>query len=281
MQQQENQNYQNQNLPIQQYQEQVAEYQGPRRLSLFILIAKTFLGFVGGTIGSLVLLIILLLSASVLQPVLSPAQATTEQVGPIFIVIIMAMVFVTSLLSSIITPMLLSYTEKERYPKLISTLYQIFIFNLVIFAFTAPIYLTTNTANLTVTAYAAGLQIVFVATASSLIMEIMNDANYPLLGVYTTLIGILVGTAINLMIYQLMSSAVVLLFAALPVIWASIGFFQAALAMIYSWFYTTWGIDFLSSSTRFGLDYAGQAEEEEEEEEEVKEDQEGGDFLKG
>ncbi len=279
MQQQENQNYQNQNLPIQQYQEQVAEYQGPRRLSLFILIAKTFLGFVGGTIGSLVLLIILLLSASVLQPVLSPAQATTGQVGPIFIVIIMAMVFVTSLLSSIITPMLLSYTEKERYPKLISTLYQIFIFNLVIFAFTAPIYLTTNTANLTVTAYAAGLQIVFVATASSLIMEIMNDANYPLLGVYTTLIGILVGTAINLMIYQLMSSAVVLLFAALPVIWASIGFFQAALAMIYSWFYTNWGIDFLSSGTSFGADYAGQAEEEEEEE--VKEDKEGGDFLKG
>ncbi|MCC7432086.1 hypothetical protein IT412_01025 [Candidatus Peregrinibacteria bacterium] len=255
---------------------------GPRQLSLFTLFAKTFLGLCGGMFGSLILLLIFLASSSILQPVLSPADAGADQVNPIFIVILMAMIFVTSLISSMLSPLLLSYTERLRYPKIITALYQIFIMNLVVFFFTAPIYLTTSTTSLEFTAYAAGLQIVLVAMASSLFMEIINDQRYPLLGVYTSLLGILVATATNVFIFQILKSTTVLLFAALPITWASIGFFQATLAMIYYWYYINWGNDFLAASTSYGSEYAGVAEEEAEieAEEKLPEDKDGGDFLK-
>ncbi len=257
-----------------------AESYGPRQVSLFTLFAKTFMGLCGGIFGSLILLLIFLASSSVLQPVLSPAEATGESVNPIFIVILMAMIFATTLISSLLTPWLLSYTERLRYPRIVTAIYQIFIVNLIIFAFTAPIYLTTSTSNLELSAFAAGLQIVMVSLSSALIMEILNDEKYPLLAVYTTVIGVLVATAVNLFLFQMMKSATVLLFAALPITWASIGFFQACLAMIYYWYYINWGNDFLASTTSYGTEYAGVQEEVEEAEEELPEDKAGGDFLK-
>jgi uncharacterized membrane protein len=128
------------------------ETYGPRPISLFTVFAKTFLGICGGMFGSLILLLIFLAASSVLQPVLSPADATNESVNPIFIVILMAMIFATSLISSILTPWLLSYTERLRYPRIVTAIYQIFIMNLIVFAFTAPIYLTTSTTSLCNTA---------------------------------------------------------------------------------------------------------------------------------
>jgi len=265
--------------PLQQPQ-QPAESYGPRQVSLFTLFAKTFMGLAGGTFGSLILLLIFLATSSVLQPVLSPAEATGEQVNPIFIVILMAMIFATTLISSLLTPWLLAYTERLRYPRIVTSIYQIFIVNLIIFAFTAPLYLTTSTTNLEFTAYAAGMQILMVSLSSALIMEILNDDRYPLLAVYTTVIGVLIATAINLFLYQMMKSATVLLFAALPITWASIGFFQAALAMIYYWYYLNWGNDFLATTTSYGTEYAGVEEEVEEAEQELPEDKAGGDFFK-
>lgn len=294
----QNQNYpvqQEQNAPYTQLQNQnqgqaysdgqsaaATEWYGPRQVSLFTLFAKTFLGLCGGIFGSLILLLIFLASSSILQPVLSPADATTDQVNPIFIVILMAMIFATSLISSMLAPWLLSYTERLRYPRMVTATYQVFIVNLIIFAFTAPIYLSTSTNSLEFTAYAAGLQIIMVCLSSALIMEILNDQKYPLLGVYTSVIGVLIATAINLFLFQMLKSATVLLFAALPITWATIGFFQAAIAMIYYWYYLNWGNDFLASSTSYGTEYAGVEEEEEEEEAErqLPEDKEGGDFFK-
>ncbi len=256
---------------------------GPRPLSLFTLFAKTFLGFAGGIIGSLVLLLIFLVASSILQPVLNPASTSTETINPIFIVILMAMIFATTLITSIITPWLLSYTEKLRYPRLNTAIYQIFIINLIIFAFTAPIYLTTSTTSIEFTAYAAGLQVILVSTASALILEILNDQKYPLLGVYTSIIGILIATAVNLFIFKLFKSPTVLLFASLPIIWGSIGFFQASLAMVYHWYYINWGNDFLASNASFGIDYAGTQREvyqEELEQQQETEDKIGSDFFK-
>lgn len=265
-----------------QQQQENQEVYGPRQVSLFTLFAKTFLGLCGGVFGSLLLLIIFLASSSILGPVLNPAEATTDQVNPIFIVILMAMIFITSLISSMLTPWLLSYTEKLRYPRMTTAIYQIFILNLIIFAFTAPIYLSTSTTSLEFTAYAAGLQVLMVCLSSALIMEILNDEKYPLLGVYTSVVGVLIATAVNLFLFQLFKNATVLLFAALPVTWASIGFFQATLAMIYYWYYMNWGNDFLASATSYGNEYAEVAEEEKEEEieKELPEDKDGQDFFK-
>ena len=272
-------NLSNENLqPVQEAQPQ-AEF-ALRRLNFFTLILKTFLGFAGGVIGSLILLVIFLAAASILQPVLLPSGPAGDQVNAVFIMVLMGMIFVTTMITSIITPLLLSLTERERYNRINSAIYQIFILNLVIFLFVAPIYLTASTTSLVFIAYAAGLQIVLVTTASALIMEIVHEDRYPLMAVYSSILGVLLATATALFLYQFMQSGTVLLFAILPLTWTLIGFFQAAIPIFYYWYYTSYGVDFLATTTDYGSDYSLSEEEEEEEQKPEKDDSDGSDFLK-
>jgi hypothetical protein len=257
---------------------------GPRKLSFLTLVLKTFAGFAGGAAGALIMMLIFLSTSSILQPILGGTYGTDNATGessPLFIVVLMAMIFATSIVSSLVSTLLLAYTERDRYTRIATMMSQIFIINLVIFAFVLPIYLTTSTTRLELTAFAAFTQVLLSSTASALILELLHDYRYSLLAVYTTILGILVSAGINFFLYYAAGNATIMLFAALPVIWATIGFSQASLTMVYYWIYETWGSDFLASSATFGADYGvPDTTEEEEEEETQKPDVEGADFLK-
>lgn len=257
----------------------------PRHMSFFTLVLKTLAGFAGGVAGTLVLLLIFLSSSSILQPVLSPAIATEAASGepsPLFMVVLMAMVFATSIVSSMLSTLLLAYTERERYTRIATTMSQVFIVNIVIFAFVLPIYLTTSTTHLQLTAFAAILQVILSSMASAMILELIHDHRYALIAVYTTILAILVASGINFFLYFMSGNATITLFAAQPIIWGLIGFSQSAFAMLYYWIYQTWGSDFLANSANFGGDYGvSYLTEEEEEEVEIAKnpDVEGTDFL--
>lgn len=256
---------------------------GPRKMSFFTVVLKTFAGLVGGIAGTLVLLLIFLSTSSILQPVLGTTvenEFASGEVSPLFMVILMSMIFATSLISSMLSTFLLAYTERDRYTRIATTMSQVFIINIVIFAFVLPIYLTTSTTRLELTAFAAILQIILSAASSSLILELIHDYRYSLLAVYTTVLGVLVATGITFMLYITSGNTTVVLFAALPTLWFFIGLSQGVLAMIYYWIYQTWGSDFLANSTNFGQDY-GIPDQTEEEEQIVHPDVEGGTFLKG
>ena len=257
---------------------------GPRKLTFLTLVLKTFAGFAGGIAGTLVMLLIFLGTSSILQPILGPiagAEAAAGEASPLFVVVLMGMVFATSIVSSMVSTLLLSYTERDRYTRIATCMSQVFIINMVIFAFVLPIYLTTSTTRLELTAFAAFIQVILSTTASALILELIHDHRYALMAVYTTILAILVATGVNYFLYYITGTATVMLFAALPVYWATIGFSQAALTMIYFWIYETWGSDFLASTATFGADYGVPDTSEEEEEEAMqKPDTEGSDFLK-
>lgn len=254
---------------------------GPRRVSFFILVLKTFAGFGGGFAGTVVLLIIFLLSSSILGPLTGATvegELAAGETSPLFLVVLMAMIFATSVVSSLFATLLLAYTERDRYNRLATTMGQVFLANIVIFLFVVPVYLMTSTARLELAAYAAGLQIIISTAASALILELLHDNRYPLLAVYNTLLAILVATALNLLLYSITGSATVLMFATLPVTWSFIGFTQAAFTMFYGWICQTWGVDYLANTASFGTDYG--VPDQTEEEIAVAPDVEGTEFLR-
>ena len=298
---QNDQSYQQQPAVYQQQQQQAAPAQnyqvsgsqnpapesqyGPRKMSFFTLVLKTFAGLGGGLAGSLILLLIFLLSSSILQPILgatAESEAAAGEVSALFMVILMAMVFATSIVSSMVGTLFLCYTERDRYTRISTTMSQVFIINIVIFAFVLPIYLTTSTASLELTAFAAALQIILSAVASAMILELIHDRRYPLIAVYSTILAMLVGSGINFFLYFSMKNATMLLFVALPIIWTLIGFAQGVVQMLYYWIFQTWGSDFLASSASFGSDYGvpDETESEMEAAEPVRADTEGANFLK-
>jgi len=261
-----------------------ADMFGPRKLTFLTLVLKSFAGFAGGIAGTLVLLLIFLGTSSILQPVVggtTAGEAATGEVSPLFMVVLMAMVFATCLVSSMLSTLLLAYTERDRYNRIATTMSQVFIINIVIFAFVLPIYLTTSTARIELTVFAAVLQVILSSASSALILELIHDQKYALLAVYTTVLGIMVSMGINFLLYFTSGNATIVMFAALPIIWSLIGFSQAALTIFYNWLYETWGNDFLASTATFGSDYGVPDTSEEEEEAAMqKPDVEGSDFLK-
>ncbi len=264
-------------------QTQTEYVMGPRKLSFLTLVLKTFAGLAGGIAGTAVLLLIFLSTSSILQPILGQAvavEAAAGETSPLFMVVLMAMVFATSIVSSMLATLLLSYTERDRYTRIATTMSQVFIINIVIFAFVLPIYLTTSTARIELTAFAAFMQVILSATASAMILELIHDHRYALMAVYTTILAILVAVGVNFFIYYTTGTATIMLFAALPIIWGCVGFSQAALGMVYYWIYETWGSDFLASTASFGADYGIPDTSEEEEEEVKRPDVEGGNFFK-
>ena len=259
---------------------------GPRSLSLFTLFVKTFAGLGGGLAGALVLVIIFLAASSFLQPLLGGIeqfdQAGSGTISPLFLFALIGMIFATSLISSMIGCLLIAYTERDRYIRISTSMGQIFIFNFIILLFMLPIFLATSISKEQQTGFfiAAGMHIILSSMASILILEVLHDAKYPLLAVYKTVLGMLTAIGINTLLYIFAGNPTILAFAALPVIWASLGFFQAFIPMIYRWVWETWGVDYLATESSLGTDYGVPDESEEEEEEQIKPDVEGTDFLR-
>ncbi len=245
---------------------------GPRKLTFFMLVLKTFAGLGGGIIGATALILIFLGASSILQPVIT--NTLEGGISPLFMVVILIMMLVTTLLSGIMGTLFICYTERDRYTKISTTIMQVFIVNLVIFAFMVPVYITTATSNIELTLYTAGVQIILSAIASNLIMELIHDYKYALLSVYSIILGAITATALNILLYSITGNATILIFIALPVIWGSIGFFHGATPIFYYWIYQTWDTDFLLTTADLGQDYGI-----EEEEEELPEDVEGSKFL--
>lgn len=254
---------------------------GPPNVNFLRFILKLGAGIGGGVAGALILLVVFLLASSILQPALQPR--TEAEINPLFIFVLMAMIFLSSCGSNILGTLFLALTDRERYSRMSSSLYQIFIVNIVIFGLTAPVYLITSNMGVGATAYAAGLQIVLSAQASALILEMVSDPKYSLLGIYSTIFAILFSAGIAFMVFQATQNITILLFAVFPIIWISIGFMEGLIGMIYHGIYVTWGVDFLAQTVSYGEDYGKQKTEEEvveEEEEEKRVDQSGADFLR-
>lgn len=250
------------------------------RFNFLSLITRTISGLGGGIAGTIVLLMVYMLSSSVLQPVLQQTEEGTD-VTPFFTVVIMAMVFVSLLAANIFAPMFISFTQGERYRKTATSLFQIFIINIVIFIILVPIYLFSASTGVELISFVAGLQMALAVLGSALIFEVISNYKYALLGIYSIIFAVLGVIVFSGIIYQITGSALVLLFLALPLLWGGIGFTFGLVGMIYSWIVSTWGVDYLATTQEYSKDYGVQEDENEVEVVEPEpEDTEGVDFLR-
>lgn len=247
---------------------------GPPEPTFLTLVLKTFAGFGAGAIGTLVLLVIFLLGGSILQPTLTGTEG--EPLHPLFIFVFMAMVFLTSLASNLTGPLFFSFVQQDKYSRKQTAVTQIFIANVVILAILAPVYLLIFASGFDLTAFLAGIHVMVAAIASMMILEILGNLRYSLVGVYGVTFSLLFAIGINFLIYQFSQrNIVILIFSVLPVMWTFIGFISVIVEMFYAWMQRLYGVDFLAATTSFGKEYG-----ELEEEESLKEDVGGAEFLK-
>lgn len=238
---------------------------GPPSPSFLTLVLKTFAGLGGGIVGMLILLLIFLGASTILQSAWNPDIGT--EVGgknPLFIFVFMAMIFLTSVGANLLGSLFFTFVEHDKYSRSSTALYQIFFINLIIFAVMAPLYILLDAKGLMdMTGFLAGFHVLLSALASVMILEIIGNLKYALVGVYGVIFSLLISTGTILTIYEFSGrNPTVVLFAALPIMWMSLGFITVIVEMFYRWVYTLYGRDFLMSKTDYGMDY-GEVEPEE------------------
>lgn len=261
--------------------EETAALEVPKMtFSKFIL--KFIAGLGGGLAGMMLVLVIYLATSSFLEP-LSRAQEGSTVTSPIFLFILLLMVFLGSLGGNILGALFTYFVDRNKYQKIYSTIIQIIISNVILLFLMVPIYFLSSSIEISTVAYIAALHFILAAQMSNLTLEIAANPQYGLLGVYSTTVAIVFSMIGVFSIYSITNNGTILLFAALPVIWSSIGFAGGLVDAIYGWIVTTWGVDFASSDTRYGRDYSPkllQKEAEQEVEEEENKDVSGSEFLK-
>jgi len=247
----------------------------PNDIGFTTLLLKLLASAAGGGVGSLVLLLIFFLASSLLTPLTTP----DSYVSPIFVFVLLIMIFLSSTASNIISTWLLALTERDKYTRISSTIYQVFIVNLIVFLLMAPIYFLTATVDVTIISYAIALHIIMTAQVSAIILEIISNYRYALVGIYGVTCSILVSSGIMLALAAYIDSPQILLFLALPIVWGTIAFMSSIVTMVYGWIAHTYDKDFLSTKTMYGDDYGREVLPEEEVVPKAK-DEAGADFLR-
>lgn len=241
---------------------------GPRAVPFLTVLLRTFGGLGGGIVGTGLILVIAFLGSGILSSAFGVEGGDVE-VHPLFVFVFLAMIFVGSCAANVLGPLFVGLVDREKYTHLASSLYQIFIANVVMLVVVAPVYMVVASLKPELIGGVAALQVVVTAFVSAMILEIVASYRYALLGVYATAFSALIASGVYFFFYGVSSSStpIILLFVALPVMWTSIALFGGLLEWVYAWFYKVYGVDFLSSVMKYGEDVRWISVEEEEKQE--------------
>lgn len=256
---------------------------GPRPVSMFSILMRTVGGLGGGIMGAGVMFVIALVGSGILSTALDEVGGTPS---PLFVFVFLAMIFLGSLTANLLGSLFMGFGDREHYSNVASSLYQIFFANVAILFVVAPVYLIVAglDLNLGMLASVAALQVVVSAFVSALILEIIANHRYALVGVYSTMLSVLVSAGVYFLVYAMSSgNPLLLLLLALPVMWFSVGLFSGLVSVLYGVIYQWYGVDFLNSGTTYGDDVRWISEAEEtaiEEDKETHKDVSGAAFLK-
>ena len=223
----------------------------PLTFNLFLL--RLLSGIAGGIGGMLIAFVAFFLMTSFI-----PSGDGTSSLN-FFAIIVMAFLATTS--GNTITAVSLTFMDSEKYSRRKTTISQVFLFNLVLFFLTIPLYLIAIPLDLTVGV--ATLHFLLSAFVSALIMEVLAGYEYSLVGIYANSLGIFVTIVIALLLLGNVSQQVLIL-GAMPMVWFMLELIGGFVELVYDNFLRSYGVDALNTQTDLGGDTMDEKEEDEE-----------------
>ncbi len=228
-----------------------------RALTFSLFSLRLLSGIVGGAAGTLALFVVYFV---MLNLVPSSDEGTALS---LFVIIIMT--FVGTLTANTVTGVMVTFMDNEKYNRRKTTVMHIFLFNLVLFFLTIPLYLMG--ASLDIILGIAAVHFLLSAFISALIMEVLAGYKYSLLGIYSSALGIFVSIGIALAVMAGDTQPIVIIFAAMPGVWFILQMVGGLTELIYDNFVRLYGIEALSVQTDLGGDKEIEKEDEDEDSE--------------
>jgi MFS family permease len=227
-----------------------------RPLTFTLFLLRLLSGIVGGIAGTLALLIVYF----ALLAIVPQGDSSTISV---FVMILMA--FVGTIVANTIVAIMVTFLDNDKYFRRKTTITQVFLFNLVLFFLTIPLYFLG--ISLDVANGIAALHFLLSAFISALIMEVLAGYAYSLVGIYSTALGIFVAIGVAMGLLTLDISTTALTFTAMPAVWFILQVVGGLTELIYDNFLRLYGVDALNANTDIGGDNEIEKKDEDEDEE--------------
>lgn len=243
--------------------ETVPDEKKPLSFTLFFLRVASGLG--GGISGTLIALMVYFLMSSL---------ASGEESNPLSIFAILAMAFVATLTANTISALMISIMDNQKYKRRKTIVTHVFIFNLILFLLSIPIYLVGfSLEGGGIVSSIVAMHFLISAFVTSLILEVLAGYQYSLLGIYSSALGIIISLGLALAVVATSGDTLMITFGAMPMVWFILTITSGIAEIIYDNFLTIYGVDALNTQTDLGGDIEAEAIEKEIEEDQ--EDDEG------
>ncbi|MFH0820954.1 MAG: hypothetical protein V1908_04220 [Candidatus Peregrinibacteria bacterium] len=214
-----------------------------RSLTFVLFMLRLLSGLTGGVAGTLALFVVYF----ILITLVPRGDSSTISV---FVMILMA--FVGTLTANTITAIMVTFLDNSKYARRKTIITHVFLFNLILFFLTIPLYFLGMSVGAATGVAAA--HFLLSAYVSALIMEVLAGYEYSLMGIYSTALGIFVSFGFALMLLALDVSATAFTFIAMPVVWLILQMVGGLTELIYDNFLRYYGVDALNAGTDLGGD---------------------------
>ncbi len=230
-----------------------------RPLTFILFLFRLLSGLTGGVAGTLALFVVYFVLVSLVP------QGGSSSLSA-FVMVLMA--FVGTLVANTVVAVMVTFLDQDKYSRRKTTITQVFLFNLILFFITIPLYFLA--VKLNVATGVAAMHFLLSAYVSALIMEVLAGYEYSLMGIYSASLGIFISLAFALILLVLQVSPTTFTFIAMPMVWFILQVIAGLSELIYDNFLRFYGVDALSASTDLGGDKEVEPEPKEDEEGEEK-----------
>lgn len=240
-----------------------------RPLSATLFALRLLSGITGGVVGMLI--------AFVVYFIMSTFIPAGDEVSSLSFFAIIVMAFVATLSANTVTAVMVTFMDHEKYSRRKTIITQVFLFNLILFFLTIPLYLIAIPLEITIGV--AALHFLLSAYVSSVIMEVLAGYEYSLVGIYSSSLGIFVSIGIALLLINSNVSPLILTLGAMPAVWFILELVGGLVELIYDNFLKIYGVDALNVQTDLGGDSIVEKEPEEDEDDDEEDDEEDDDQV--
>ena len=162
------------------------------------------------------------------------------ETNAIFPLVLSVITLIWTTITIFLTYIIAHVTNGERYKKNIIILGQIAFFAVMTYLFITPVYLYAGLQNYDYIMYVFLAHALITTFWTSILLEVLNNYRYVLLGLYGSFVGLFISIIITISIFSLFSAWIaklISLIILLPIINFLITFFKQTFEILYLYYY--------------------------------------------
>lgn len=221
---------------------------GPKKVLIQDIAVNALWACISGFLGSIIILLIVFSTSKFIDiaGTFQSANLAGGTTNPMFPFVLSIITFVATLITVLVWTKLLTMTDSEKYKSQGEIYGQIGFFAILLYLCFTPIYIYTGIQNYEniLTVFIA--HVLLFSFGSSLIIELLNNYRYVLIGLYWNFIALCAASSITLLLFYSMSTGqakLIIMLIIIPLILTTMSLIKWLFEFLYYSYYKFTNLD--------------------------------------